>query len=105
MKQSMAAILALNGFPIFAPLKATTRHIAKQESRDRAPSSKVVNPCCVVESFARHHRIRQCRNLPVLKNVDAISACHSAIKLVAGAGFEPAIPPLRRDYEPEERRT
>src|SRR5437879_2929877 len=26
-------------------------------------------------------------------------------KLVAGAGFEPAIPPLRRDYGSEERRT
>ena len=33
-------------------------------------------------------------------------AQHSLLKnLVAGAGFEPAIPPPRRDYEPEERRS
>ena len=36
---------------------------------------------------------------------EKLLAQHSYEKLVAGAGFEPAIPPLRRDYEPDEGRT
>jgi hypothetical protein len=35
----------------------------------------------------------------ILENVNAIGSGHSANKLVAGAGFEPAIP-QPRDYEP-----
>jgi hypothetical protein len=53
--------VALNGFPIFAPLKATTRHFAKQVSKDPAPLSNVIDPCCVVGPFARHRRIHQCK--------------------------------------------
>ena len=40
----------------------------------------------------------------ILKNVNAIGHRGSE-NMVAGAGFEPAIPPLRRDYEPDERCT
>ena len=51
--------VALNGFPIFALLKATSRHFAKQVSKDRVPLSNVIDPCCVVELFARYRRIHQ----------------------------------------------
>ena len=51
--------VALNGFPIFAHLKATTLHLAKQVSKDRAPLSNVIVPCCVVGAFAGHRGIHQ----------------------------------------------
>jgi hypothetical protein len=40
----------------------------------------------------------------ILENVDAINH-RNRKKLVAGAGFEPAIPPPRRDYEHGDRST
>ena len=48
-----------NGFPMFALLKATTRHFAKQVSKGRAPLSNVIVPCCVVGAFAGHRGIHQ----------------------------------------------
>jgi hypothetical protein len=53
--------VALNGFPIFAPLKATTLHFAKQVSKDRVPLSNLIDPCCVVVASTRHRRIHQCK--------------------------------------------
>ena len=66
--------VALNGFPIFAPLKATTRHFAKQVSRDRALSSNVIHPRCVVDpslDIAGYANVKLAA--AVLQNVNAIS--------------------------------
>ena len=83
--------VALNGFPIFAPLKATTRHFAKQVSKDRAPLSNVIAPCCVVGAFAGHRGIPQCKIcLQDFEEHRRGKVPPSGEKLVAGAGFEPA---------------
>ena len=39
--------VASNGFPVFAPLKVSTRHFAKSESKDHAALSNVIGRYCV----------------------------------------------------------
>ena len=83
--------VALNDFPIFAPLKTTTRHFAKQVSKDRAPLSNVIVPCCVVGAFAGHRGIHQRKIcLQDFEEHKPDKRLPSDEKLVAGAGFEPA---------------
>jgi hypothetical protein len=40
--------VALNGSPIFALRKATTRRFARQLPKDHVPLSNVIGRCCVV---------------------------------------------------------
>ena len=56
--------VALNGFPVFALLKAIACRFATQSSKDRVPWSNAIGRCCVVRLFARHLRIDQRRIVP-----------------------------------------
>src|SRR5207302_1343049 len=53
--------VALNGFPVFALLKAIACRFATQSSKDRVPWSNAIGRCCVVRLFALHLLIDQRR--------------------------------------------
>src|SRR6266576_1608598 len=83
--------VALNAFPVFALLKAITRHFTKPTAKVPCLWSTLTIQNCVGRPFAQHHQTDRCKILACdfLNDVNAIIH-RDWRKLVAGAGFEPA---------------
>jgi hypothetical protein len=83
--------VASTGFPVFALLKATTRHFAKPISKVPCLWSILTNQNCVERPFARHRQTDRCKIFArgsEERKRDNQPAFGEG--LVAGAGFEPA---------------
>jgi hypothetical protein len=66
--------VALNAFPVFALLKAITRHFAKPTAKVPYLWSILTIQNCVGRPFAQHRQTDRCRILlAILNDVNAIS--------------------------------